>query len=649
MMREQGLALLDRWYASGWVRSLDLAFARFLGDLDPQADALVLIAGCCVSAYLGRGHICLPLRQLYDDANALLNLSDERLHGQEAYQDLPSQCLPQDPAMWLTALTQSSLLMSESGPLVLAGERLYLRRYWRYEVDVAQAIKDRVAIDCVWPDDLRQRLDSLFPETQSAQPDWQKIACALAVRKAFAVITGGPGTGKTTTVLKMLALLQSSARQQGRVLRIVLAAPTGKAAARLSDSILSSLTKLPEAMQRDLPHEACTLHKLLGARPGTRHFTHNRHNPLHADVVIIDEASMIDLDMMASLLNALRSDTRLIMLGDKDQLASVEAGSVLGDLCRNAEQSAYDPATRAWLQQYCGQIIPGNGPTGSALDQQIAVLRISHRFDDNSGIGRLATAVNAGQVGVFEGIWQQQTPFEDIRRINIAANPGDFNDLILDGWGAEHAVGYRYYLEVLKKQRPAVDAPLEDHWHWASSVIAAFDRFQLLCALREGSWGVEGLNQRIAEVLYAQGLISQTQGWYEGRPVLVNRNDYALGLMNGDIGIALNLPDVDSGAMRLRVVFKQNQQAIKSFLPSRLNDVESVYAMTVHKSQGSEFEHVALVMPDSVNPVLTRELIYTGITRARKRFSLLFSVASVLPNAVSQRVKRASGLADGLL
>jgi exodeoxyribonuclease V alpha subunit len=261
----------------------------------------------------------------------------------------------------------------------------------------------------------------------------------------------------------------------------------------------------------------------------------------------------------------------------------------------------------------------------------------------------LATAVNAGQVGVFEGIWQQQPPFEDIRRINIAANPGDFNDLILDGWGAEHAVGYRYYLEVLKKQRPAVDAPPEDHWHWASSVIAAFDRFQLLCALREGSWGVEGLNQRIAEVLYAQGLISQTQGWYEGRPVLVNRNDYALGLMNGDIGIALNLPDVDSGAMRLRVVFKQNQQAIKSFLPSRLNDVESVYAMTVHKSQGSEFEHVALVMPDSVNPVLTRELIYTGITRARKRFSLLFSVASVLPNAVSQRVKRASGLADGLL
>jgi exodeoxyribonuclease V alpha subunit len=337
------------------------------------------------------------------------------------------------------------------------------------------------------------------------------------------------------------------------------------------------------------------------------------------------------------------------LLGDKDQLASVEAGSVLGDLCRNAERTAYDAATRAWLQQHCGQVVPGSEPPFSALDQQIAGLRVSHRFDDKSGIGRLAAAVNAGQAGIVEDIWQHQPVFEDIRRFNLASKPSDFDTVILHGWGAGEAVGYRYYLELLTQQRPAVDAPVEAHSRWALMVLDAFDRFQILCALREGTWGVEGLNQRIAEVLFAQGLIPQTQGWYEGRPVLVSRNDYALGLMNGDIGIALNLPDAESGVFRLRVVFKQNQQTIKSILPSRLNEVESVYAMTVHKSQGSEFEHVALVMPDVSNPVLTRELIYTGITRARQRFSLLYSVASVLPTAITRRVKRLSGLADELL
>ncbi len=658
MSIDEVLALLQRWQTRGWIRPLDGMFSRFLHDLDTQAEALLLLAAALVSHQLGRGHICLCLSAVLADPDAHLALPAEQQDSGD-WADLPARCLAGVTLSdWLDSLQASRLVGAGPGnsPLVLVADRLYLRRYWQYEIAVAAGIMARVRQRSVIPVDLAEQLARLFPAQAGANgPDWQKIACALAMRSAFTVITGGPGTGKTTTVVRLLALLQHSARQQQQVVQIRLAAPTGKAAARLTESIGQSLATLPANMQHDIPTEACTLHKLLGARPGTRHLRHNASNPIHADVVIVDEASMIDLEMMAALLSAMPPASRLVLLGDKDQLASVEAGSVLGDLCQHAEQVGYQAETIDWLAHMTGQALRVEHGTQGLLDQQIAMLRVSHRFDDRSGIGQLALAVNAGSPQRVQAVWQAQPGFTDIKRWQIS-RPEDarLKQLLVEGWQAldeplaGSALGYRHYLQVINQQRPAATAGADAHQQWAGQVLQAFDQFRLLCALRKGRWGVEALNQHIAEVLSQQALISQTHGWYEGRPVMVTRNDYSLGLMNGDIGIALQMPDAEEGSSRLRVVFRQTAQQLKYLLPSRLNDVETVYAMTVHKAQGSEFSHVALLLPDQPNPVLTRELIYTGITRAKQCFSLLTADEAVWLQSIGQRVKRSGGLAEGL-
>jgi exodeoxyribonuclease V alpha subunit len=652
MRREDLLRSIADWVKRGWLRPLDQAFMRFLDELAPASDPLFLLAAALASHQLGRGHVCLDLAATLENPDETLSLPPEG-ETKEIFGPLPSRllvdCRLDD---WQRCIAASPVVGGGPGntPLVLAGQRLYLRRYWQYEQDVARAIKQRIAPLDSSPDSasLRAGLDSLFGKPiDPQQADWQKIACALAASGAFTVITGGPGTGKTTTVVRLLALLQNAALKQGQKLRIRLAAPTGKAAARLTESIGQALAKLPDGMAQDIPAEAVTLHRLLGARAGTRHLRHHPGNPLHADWVVIDEASMVDLEMMASLLGALSKDTCLVLLGDKDQLASVEAGAVLGDLCREAGR--YQADTLAWIQAATGEdVLAFQGDTG-ALAQRIALLRVSHRFKAGSGIGQLALAVNAGDAEAVGRVWQQAYP--DIARIPLRGidDPrlGQFameggQALFVDGV----AVGYRHYLDVLRQQRPPDGAAPEAYEQWADAVLAAFDRFQLLCALRRGPWGVEGLNRRIAETLQRAGLIEQFWGWYEGRPVLVTRNDYSLGLMNGDIGVALHF--VEDGETKLRVVFRQSDRSIKQVLPSRLAAVETVFAMTVHKSQGSEFEHVGLVLPDKPNPILTRELIYTGITRAKQWFSLLEPDASLLAQAVGRQVRRSGGLADYL-
>ena len=495
---------------------------------------------------------------------------------------------------------------------------------------------------------------------QNVPIDWQKLACALATRGAFSIVTGGPGTGKTTTVVRLLALLQAPAVEAGAPLRIRLAAPTGKAAARLTESISLQVKSLEvdDKVRQKIPSDVTTVHRLLGSRPGTRHFRHHAGNRLPLDVLVVDEASMIDLEMMANLLDALPAHARLVLLGDKDQLASVEAGAVLGDLCRDAEAGWYTPQTRAWLEQVSGENL-GNSDLQQDLEgshplaQQVVMLRHSRRFGEGSGIGQLSRLVN------------QQLPRE-ARALLAAGSHADlfalplkgeqdrgFERLALEGRGTE-AKGYRHYLEVLREQRPPAETGLEDPcWAlWAGNVLHAFEAFQVLCAVRKGPWGVEGLNERITRALFARKLIDSDQHWYEGRPVLMTRNDYGLGLMNGDIGIALKLPERDGQTPRhvLRVAFARNdgQGGIRFVLPSRLNDVETVYAMTVHKSQGSEFSHTALVLPEALNPVLTKELIYTGITRAKNWFSLVEPRTGVFEEAVQRKVKRLSGLMLGL-
>ena len=663
--RDSLLLLLNDWLELGWLRALDIALVKLLAKLDPEAQPLLLLAIALTSHQLGHGHICLDLQSVLRDADLALLLPPE---GQllEPQQVLPSQLLASvSLSSWLAAL-QSSVLLSrhqQAAPLVLHEGRLYLYRYWQYEVSVADQLVRRIETLMPLADDFPERLTGLFNEPLivdgQRQTDWQKVACAMAAQGQLTLITGGPGTGKTTTVVRLLALLQQAAVQAGQVLRIQLAAPTGKAAARLTESIGAQVASLPVAdnVKNSIPTEVTTLHRLLGSLPNTRHFRHNNNNPLVVDVLVIDEASMIDLEMMHNVLQAMPKHARLILLGDKDQLASVEAGSVLGDLCADAELGYYTSQTQQKLEQLCNEPVYAEPwHIGDAkqhrLAQRTVMLRYSRRFDGDSGIGQLAHAVNQSDQ---RQAWQLlQDPSADISYLQLnSTNAADFDRLLLgDNDLDNNQPGYGYYLQVLQEQRPAGEQPFTaECWQkWASAVLSAFDQFRLLCALRKGAYGVVGLNERIASLLHTKGLISSAEGWYEGRPVLVTKNDYSLGLMNGDIGIALLLPNNEAAAEEpqqvLRVVFARNdgEGGVRFVLPSRLTAVETVFAMTVHKSQGSEFTHTALILPDRINPVLTKELLYTGITRAKNKFTLVESQVGIFKASVLRKVERISGL-----
>lgn len=662
--RAELFALLSTWSERGWLRELDRALAQLFAELDPDASPLLLLGAALASHQLGQGHVCLDLAATLANPDFVLSLPPEGEDPEEVM-SLPSQVLVGvSLETWLTACAGSSLLESEGAPLVLSGACLYMRRYWNYERQVAGNIAQRLQARAAAPADLAARLASLFPEALVVDgrrlTDWQKLACAMAAQGRFTLITGGPGTGKTTTVVRLLALLQEAAMATGEPLRLSLAAPTGKAAARLTESIGAQVQSLAldERVRQEIPTLVTTLHRLLGSRPGSRHFRHDAANPLPLDVLVVDEASMIDLEMMASLLDALPAHARLILLGDKDQLASVEAGAVLGDLCREAESGGYSQATRIWLESQTGEKLddPALVSGDKALAQHIVMLRHSRRFGSGSGIGRLARAVNQGDAQAARTTLAAGADDLHVLRLSGEQDRG-LERLLIDGQGSgeSHPQGYAHYLQLMNTQRPAPDAGEQAWDDWAGRVLAAFDQFQLLCAVRKGAWGVEALNERIAQALVRRGLLEQMHGWYEGRPVLVTRNDYSLGLMNGDIGIALRLPDppeMPGAPMRqvLRVVFPRNDGSgtLRHILPSRLSAVETVFAMTVHKSQGSEFAHCALILPDSLNPVLTKELIYTGITRARHWFSLIESRAGIFEQAVQRRVARRSGLREAL-
>ena len=666
--RESLLGLLDAWVERGWLRRLDRAFVGFLLECRPDTQPLVAVAAALASHQLGHGHVCLDLALTLERPDEALSLPPEGDMGPSMR--LPSDLLAGvDAATWLAALAGSPLVADaaradstdEGRPLVLDAGRLYLRRYWDFERRIAQAVRERLAHPVETPPNLAQSLALLFDETQAADsgPDWQKLACALAARGRIGIVTGGPGTGKTTTVVRLLALLQMAAVEAGRPLRILLSAPTGKAAARLSASIAEQVGRLPvsDAVRAAIPTEVSTLHRLLGSRPDTRHFRHHAGNPLLIDMLVVDEASMIDVEMMAHLMAALPPHARLVLLGDKDQLASVEAGAVLGDLCRDADAGHYTPETLAWLEQASGESLAGTGLSPGdaerhAMAQQIVMLRRSRRFGAGSGIGQLARAVNAGLPQEVRTVLERESAAPDPDVYDTRGiRPDALDRLLLDGHPASargKPCGYAHYLDVMQRTRPAADIPGDDPaWEsWAARVLAAFDAFRLLCAVRKGEQGVEGLNARIARALCARGLIEQELGWYEGRPVLVTRNDYALGLMNGDIGIALRVPQGDGEGTALRVAFPRSDgtDGVRFALPSRLNAVETVYAMTVHKSQGSEFAHTALLLPDRTSPILTRELVYTGVTRARTWFTMVETAPGVLEEAVARRVRRISGL-----
>jgi exodeoxyribonuclease V alpha subunit len=628
-------AIADQYAEAGELRRLSGAFARFVATSGKVPPALEL-ACLLLSELEGRGHSCLQLEELANDPAALLGWDSAQ------WKTLAASCapLPRTAAAWAEMLGRCEAVWQPGGldfgePLVLDGARLYLRRYWRDEATVASAVRLRASLENkVDSDEVRRWLDILFAGARAAdKPDWQKVACAVAVRGSLAVITGGPGTGKTYTVARLLALLFALAEDPGSR-RIALAAPTGKAAARLKQSIDKALNELADKVGGALPLReltmrmgaARTLHSLLGARPDTRAFAHHAGNPLDVDVLIVDEASMVHLEMMAALLDALPASAMLVLLGDKDQLASVEAGAVLGDLCHDAEAGNYSQATVDYVLAASGEQVPGNFPSSGParpLAQQTVMLRHSRRF--GGPIGQLAVAVNRGDAAAAQDVLRSGA--DGLRWIEHPT---------------QHAVvglaveGYAPYLRLLE-QGPGSAA----HEDWVRSILQAFEGFRILCAMRVGEWGVDGLNEAIALALGGAGLLNRRGEWYAGRPVMMTRNDYATGVYNGDIGIALADP---ARPASLRVYFLEGD-AVRSVLATRLRHVETAFAMTVHKSQGSEFAHTVLVLPRERNALVTRELVYTGITRASRQFTLA-APTEVLAGGTAERTRRASGLRE---
>ncbi|MFV0576170.1 MAG: exodeoxyribonuclease V subunit alpha [Vibrio sp.] len=621
--------------------------------------------------------------------------------------------------------------------------RLYLTRYWHYETQVAKAINARTAslpmnhgevvalkntlnelfardysflfralnseeykdeisrqrlvcemLDVVESNDLDwpqidtvllaakkanglQSLDHLVP--QAVCLNWQKVAAAVALTRQFSVISGGPGTGKTTTVAKLLAALitqslndnSSSANHSGdsqekRAPIIQLVAPTGKAAARLTESIGQAIDQLPVSndIKALMPAKSSTIHRLLGARFNTVEYKYNASNPLHLDILVVDEASMVDLPMMFRLLQALPSHARLILLGDKDQLASVEAGAILSEICRFSS-SGYQADYHQTLSTLTGfDYLPkATANQSRAIADSLCMLQKSYRFHARSGVGNLAKAINESNHAKMSQVWKHG--FKDIQLHAVQGSSENNQDQDALAQNEAQATvckmmakAYQRYCQLIQGSQinqntqtdlfaePDVLSKLAMEQR-ALSILKEFAQARLLCAVRQGEFGVERMNSLIESALTQNKLLKRVEKetWYAGRPIMVTQNDSALGLHNGDIGICLL--DESEPTPKLRVFFDMPDGSIKGILPSRVPKHDLSFAMTIHKSQGSEFEHTVMVLPNKMNQILTKELIYTGVTRAKTRLDL-FANPAILSQGVSIKTQRFSGLSDKL-
>ena len=559
------------------LTGLDLAFARMLQGLQPSSDERHLWLAALVSHQWGRGHACLDLQAWPADAAELL-----------AWPTTALQTIPNELQQALPSLPWAK---GAHSPLVLHGHRLYLRRAWDAEQTIHQRLMALQQQSLPVPPDWRQHLDALFEPDPN---DMQRAACAHAVSNPVTLITGGPGTGKTTTVVKLLRLLQTTSHAP---LRILMAAPTGKAAARLGQAMNQARSSLPTEQAAALPTAAHTLHQCLQTQRDTTPV-------LDADVVVVDEASMIDLEMMARLLKAVPAQARLVLLGDKDQLASVEAGAVMAQLCQ-----------APWMAQHTTALVK------------------SHRFDAEQGIGPWARAANAGDSPALTALWAQapEACFSDRAAVSRISRPHSQDAQTLQRLRQAWAP-WLHRLEPHLSGQPCDDQQ-------ALALLSGFAQVGVLCAMREGPWGVNAFNTQLQRAL---GLADAP--WFVGRPVMARRNDYALGLMNGDTGLCL--PRMVHGESRLRVAFADGQGGVRWRVPSRLAELDTAFAMTVHQSQGSEFAQVLLVLPDQAAPLLTRELVYTGMTRARQQLCIWAPEPSLLVTACERTVRRSGGLAS---
>jgi exodeoxyribonuclease V alpha subunit len=593
---------------------IDLAFSRFITQRGHTGADLALLqqTAALLSAERAMGNSCLDLREHAGRPSPLAG--DPYLF----------------PALdaWCEALLASGVCESASSPwrdgaldippLVLDEGRLYLWRFHAAEVRLARAINARSAqLDAYDLAESAPLFRQLFPGAGAAL-DWQALAAVAALRSPLVFVTGGPGTGKTTVAARLLALLLARDETQ----RIAVAAPTGRAAARLVEAIGDAVKRerLDQTLARHLPAQGNTLHRLLGYRPLTGRFTYHAGNPLTHDIVVIDEASMVDLLMMDALVAAVRPGARIIVLGDPDQLASVDTGFVLGDVARAADGAGGARHTAALAQAYAtlsggeAALVPhrASGESGAPnpLADVLVRLRTSWRFGTRPGIGALATAAQRGDADAVLDVLENQA----------------FSDVALQPPATRAA-------QVLAPVLPQVEQYLATETPIAA--LAALSTFRVLCALRDGETGVAGLNASIERWLVQRG--HRLGDWYSHRPVLVTANDPASGLFNGDVGVTL----LEHGVPMVH--FPTSDGGVRTITPSRLPAHETAWAMTIHKSQGSEFDHVVIVLPDADSRILTRELLYTGITRARQVVTLLASTG-VVRTTTQRSVSRHSGL-----
>ncbi len=611
--------ILDGLREHGAVAGLDISFAGLMAKLSGAVDSKELFLAAALTSRSTRdGNVCLDLGRAEETI-----FPEGRPPG-----------VPRFPSAgkWAAGLRRTSVV-GEPGdftPLVLDEHaRLYLHRYRTYQDTLARWILDRAPQVARVPDlkNLQEALLRLFPSTggRDDEPDWQKTAACAAILRRFIVISGGPGTGKTTTVARILALLQETSGREGPPLRIALAAPTGKAAARLGEAVRRTAAALVDSgvAAPSMPAEASTIHRLLGTIPGSPYFRHNAERTLPIDVLVVDEASMVDLALMSKLVQAVPHNARLILVGDRDQLASVEAGAVLGDICGRDQYPGFSSGFRPLLEKGTGQLIPEpEAPDdGSPIQDSIVVLRKSYRFDPGSGLGGISRLVNQGDAEAAVSLLRDGS-FEDIRWSPLPDR-------------SELGPALRQYAgEFLSKITQEIDP---------ARALQALERFRILCALREGPYGARHVNRIVERSLASEGLIHPSGPMYAGRPILVVRNNYELQLFNGDVGIIL--PQDQEG--ELCACFPGPAGGIRSVHPMRLPEHETAFAMTVHKSQGSEFDRVLLILGDRPSPVLTRELVYTAVTRARD-FVEIWTPETVLRAAVSRRIQRSSGLEEAL-
>jgi exodeoxyribonuclease V alpha subunit len=579
--------LISQLRAQRALSALDVELARGLCALAAPQDDAVLFAIALLSRHVAAGHVCLPLADL---------ATPERLLGVE-HAGLAGVWPALQP--WLERIQASPLCDPNvpTSPLVLdAAQRLYFRRHYACEQSLAALLSTRAA-RTVPADEARvsARLSHHFAHSEPG--DLQRTAAELAARRALCVISGGPGTGKTSTVVRILAVVIEEALAAGQVVpRIALTAPTGKAAVRLQSSVLKEKQRLAAepSVLAAIPETASTIHRLL-AQSAVRDRSEVSVQPeqLPVDLLLVDEASMVNLELMAQLLAALPEHARIILLGDRDQLASVEAGAVLGDICAVVRSG------------------------DSALAQSIVQLTRSYRYGMNSGIAELARAVQAGDAE---------------RALEILDDPR-YPDVTLQDYDLPGTLAR----SVLKGYRPYLGALAQP-----SEALRLFDGFRVLCAHRQGERGVVALNRELARLLMREGLIQFNEGQFLGRPIMITENDYRTQLWNGDVGV-ISSEEGTRFAYFLGADGTQRRLGI-----GRLPPHESGFALSVHKSQGSEVDVVSLVLPAEPSRILSRELVYTALTRARQRVEIHGS-RDVLRAAVTHAVARNTGLQALLL